>query len=209
VLWPFSIQAILGVIYARLAIFVIEHFGTRSAVGLVSAGSAIRSVLLLLPTSMALLSYPLLSVASIDHNPRRIREIIVTYLWTCTAGVGAGLALLVIFIHPVCRALHIPAENAGFIIAFVAAGLTTIGTSLTGVALQAFGGEHSAARLSFLTLGLAVLYNVVAVAYWGVWGTVVAMVLAELTALVAFGLAAMRAGTARLKRGPESIGDVL
>jgi len=201
-LWPFSIQAILGVIYSRVPIFMIEHFETRSAVGLVSAGVSIRSVLLLLPASMALLSYPLLSVASRNGDRRRIREITMAYLWVCVAGVLAGLFLLGVFINQICLAIRVPPADGIFIIAFVLAGVSTIGTALVGVALQAFGGEHTAARLSFFTLALAIAFYAIAIDRWGVWGTVWGMVGAELTTLILIGRAALRQGNAGVRAEP-------
>lgn len=196
-LWPFSIQAILGVVYSRLSIFTIGHFGSRSDVGLVSAGSAIQNVLLLLPTSMALLVYPPLSVAARDGDGRRMREIIYGYLSVCLTGMLAGIVLLMVSVHRVCSALQIPWKDAAFIVTFVAAGITTIGTALTGVALQALGGERLAARLSFVTLGLAAVYYVPTVARFGAWGVIIGMLAADVTSLLIFGRATLRLGESR------------
>ena len=199
-MWPFSVQALLAVIYSRLPVFVIERMGTsRREVGLVSAGLALRNVLLLLPASMAFLSYPDLSVAARNRNAGQIRQIVTTYLFFCITGVCAALGLLVLFIDPICLILHIPLDQRTFTLVFVAAAVTAVGTALVGVALQAFGGEQIAARLSLITVLLSTAYYVAAIAYWGVWGTVWALVGGELTALVLVGRAAFRLKNSRFQ----------
>jgi O-antigen/teichoic acid export membrane protein len=196
-LWPFSVQAIFGAIHSRLPIFVIEHMGSRYDVGLVSAGLALRNMLLLLPASMALLSYPALAVAARDRDVGRMRRIVTAYLYVCTAGVLAGIGLLIAFINRICLVLRIPPEQESFTIVFVAVGITTIGTALVGVALQAFGGEHVAARLSLIALVFSGACYGVAVEYWGVWGTVWGLLGGEIAALVLVGRAALRLKNSR------------
>jgi O-antigen/teichoic acid export membrane protein len=209
-MWPFSVQALVAVIYSRLPIFLIERMGTsRQEVGLVSAGVALRNVLLLLPASMAFLSYPALSVAARDRDAGQRRQIVTTYLVVCITGVFASIGLLVVFIHPICAILHIPVEQQTFTVVFVAATVTAIGTALVGVELQAFGGEQIAARLSLITVLLSVGYYVAAIAYWGVWGTVWALVGGEMTVLVVIGRAAFRLKNSRFQYQPFPPVDVV
>jgi hypothetical protein len=115
----------------------------------------------------------------------------------CTGGVLAGIGLLITLISRICLVLHIPQEQRSFTIVFVAVGITTIGTALAGVALQAFGGEHIAARLSLIALVFSVAFYGVAIEYWGVWGTVWGLVGGEITALVLVGRAALRLKNSR------------
>jgi O-antigen/teichoic acid export membrane protein len=190
-MWPFSVQALVAIIYSRLPIFLIERMGTsRQEVGLVSAGLALRNVLLLVTSAMALLSYPALSVAARDRNVSQMRQIVATYLIVCGASVVAGVGLLVLFIGRLSAVLHIPPARQGFTIWFVAAGITTVGTALGGVALQAFGGEQIAARLSVVAFLLAVAYYAAAIWFWGVWGTVWGLIGSEITILALIGRAA-------------------
>ncbi|HEX7677920.1 MAG TPA: hypothetical protein VF713_07350 [Thermoanaerobaculia bacterium] len=199
-MWPFSVFALLAVINSRLPVFVIERMGTsRQEVGLVSAGLALRNVLLLLPASMAFLSYPDLSVAARDRNAGQMRQVVTTYLLVCITGVCASLGLLVVFINPICLVLHIPVDQRAFTVVFVAAAVTSVGTALVGVALQAFGGEQIAARLWLITVLLSVAYYVAAIAYWGLWGTVWALLGGEMTALVLIGRAAFRLRNSRFQ----------
>lgn len=191
---PFSLQAILGIIYSRLSIFVVQHERPLSDVGIVGAASALQNVLLLIPTSIALLYYPALTTAAARGDGGRLKRIIAGSGVASVAGVSAGLIVLVVLRKTICTALHVPQDHVTFVIAFVAIAYLTIGTTLAGVSLQAFGGERLAARLSFLTLTLALVYQYSFLRAAGLWGIVLAVFAAELTSLVVFGFAATARG---------------
>ncbi|HEX9084688.1 MAG TPA: hypothetical protein VF836_08110 [Gemmatimonadaceae bacterium] len=190
-LWPFSIQAILGAIYARLSIFVVEHWGTRDQLNVLAGASVLQSVLLLLPTSLALLTYPPLSIAARNGDRPRMREMITVYTVASAVGMAILVGILAAAIHPIGNLLHLPSSAMPFTVGFVAASVTTVGTTITGVLLQALGAERLGARLSVITLSLAAVYQIVLFHMFGLTGVIAAMVASEVTSLVIFGRASL------------------
>ncbi len=182
VLWPFSIQGILLVIYSRLPLFVIEHSGTAEMVGVVSAGTALQSVLLLLPACTSFIALPQLTVA-VAQQRSRIRPIIYNYLVTSIAGIGCGAAGLVLLRHVISRLLRIPETHMAFVIAFAVTSVVTLGTAILSVLLQAWRGEATVARIATVTVLLAVVYQLTLVRLLGVWGLIPAIIAAEISSV--------------------------
>lgn len=198
VLWPFSIQAILAVIYARLSIFIVEHF-RHADLGLMGVATALQSVLLLLPVSVALLKYPALTRAAVEGDAAHIRSAVVSAAATSFAGVTAGVAFLFGVRGIIARVLHIAPESLPFVLAFTAIAYLTIGSSLSGVVLQALGHEHATAKLSFVTLAVSLAFQFVLVQRFGLWGVLAAIAAAEVVSVSVFGGFAWRAVHAKLR----------
>lgn len=190
-LWPFSIQAILAVIYARLSVFVIERLQSMSAVGIIGAASALQNVVLLLPTSLALLVYPRLVNAS---NAAERGRLLRGYLGIALVAVAIATAAIAAVRIRIAAALHVPIEYANFLVVVVALAAFSSVTIILGILLQATNRERSVARLSFVTLGLAIAYQYLLIRRWGVWGSAFALMAAEITSLLLFGFAVYRSG---------------
>lgn len=190
-LLPFMTQATLGVIYARVAIFVVEHFRSSAELGILSAASGLQSILLLVPTSISLLYYPKLTVAERKNDPAMRRQVLRRYFMLSLGSVALGVAACAAAFPPVARALRIPVEAFGFTVALMAVAAVSVITTICGVLLQAAGGERTAAALSAVTVIAAVAYQSVFVWGFGLWGVVLATVMSEATTVVLF-LAALR-----------------
>lgn len=190
--WPFSSQMILGVLYSRMAVFTVEQMTTREDLGVFSVATALNSALLLIPVSMALLHFPELTRQSREGNAAGVRRIIIRYSITSAAGVAAGLVGLGMLARPLSRGLDIPQGSAAFVLTFAALALVSIVNTIFGFLMQARGQEALAARLSVVTLSLAIVYQVAALSAWGLWGIVPAVAGAELTTVVIFGCALLR-----------------
>ncbi len=191
-LWPFSIQAILGVVYSRLSVFVVEHY-RRQDLGLVGAASALQNILLLFPLSIALLNYPALTVAAAERDRRRLGRVVRDSLGLSLLALTVAAAALFLARHFVASALHIPPQSMPLVIAYAATAYITVGTTLAGVLLQAMRYESLTARLSVLTLALALVYQFLLIRWFGLWGLVGALAAAELTSLLVFGFVVVRA----------------
>ncbi len=170
-LWPFAAQLILGVIYSRLAVFTVERVTTRAELGVFSVALACQNVLLLIPTSLALMQFPELTRHWKDGDGRAVRRILVRY--TIVAGLGAllGAAVLLMLAGPIARVLDVPPSMMPFVVAFAARG-----------------EERLVSRLSVVTLSLALVYQVAALRAFGLWGIVPAVGAAEVTTIAVFGL---------------------
>jgi O-antigen/teichoic acid export membrane protein len=186
---PFSIQAIFGTIYSRLPIFALEHWSTRTELGIVAAATTILNVFLLLPTSMTLFAYPRLVAAGRDGDCGRIRSIVKRYATGSVAIYGAGLTVLWMARDLVCRLLHMPSSASAFVVLWVAAGCATVGNAMAGAVLQAVSAERVAARIAAGALTFAIVAQSLAVSRFGMWGALLALTVSETGAIVTHGLA--------------------
>jgi O-antigen/teichoic acid export membrane protein len=209
-MWPFSIQAILGGTYSRLSVFMIEHF-RRQDLGLVGAASALQNVLLLLPVSIALLNYPAMTTAAASGDRRRLRAVLIASAAASFAAVTLAAGALFIVRDRVAAILHIPAQSMPFVIAYAAIAYMTSATILAGVLLQAMRQEKVMARLSFLIVAFAIIYQVTLIRWFGLWGLVGAIAAAEATSAAILGIAASLAmrrvaklSSARMPLSPTS-----
>jgi O-antigen/teichoic acid export membrane protein len=188
-LWPFSIQAILGVIYSRLSIFMIEHF-RRQDLGLVGAASAMQNILLLFPVSIALLNYPAMTTAAASGDGRRLRNVLAVSAAASFVALTVAAGALFVARERIAAELHVPPQSMLFIAAYGAIAYITIATTLTGVVLQSMRYERLTARLSFVTVAFALVYQYVLIRRHGLWGLVGAQAAAEATSAVIFAIAA-------------------
>jgi O-antigen/teichoic acid export membrane protein len=191
-LWPFSIQAILGGTYSRLSVFMIEHFRHQD-LGLVGAASALQNVLLLFPVSIALLNYPAMTTAAASGDRRKLRTVAVTSAAVSFATLTLAAGALIVARDRVAAILHIPAQSMTFVVAYASIACITIATILAGVLLQAMRQEKVMARLSFLIVGFALIYQYTLIRWFGLWGLVGAIGAAEATSAALFGFVALRA----------------
>jgi O-antigen/teichoic acid export membrane protein len=191
-LWPFSVQAILGILYARLSVFIVEHFRPAD-LGLVGVATALQGIFLLLPVSIGLLKYPVFTTAAVKGDRQQIRTALVTALTMSMAGVAAGVAALFAGRHVISRALQVAPSSMLFVIAFASIAALTAGTAMSGLLLQALGREHTTARLSFITLAASLVSQFTFVRWLGLWGVAAGIATAELVSLAIFGTAAFRA----------------
>jgi O-antigen/teichoic acid export membrane protein len=191
-LWPFSLQMILGVIYPRLAIFTVERMTTRAELGVFSVAVALQSALLLVPTSLALLQFPELTRRAMAADLPAVRRILVRYTIASALGVGAGLIVLAVFIAPIARALRVPAQHEWLLLAYSALALLTIFSAMMPFLLQARGLESTAARLSILTLMLGLSLQVAALSRFGLPGILLGAGLSDVSATALFAWAAVR-----------------
>lgn len=191
-LWPFSIQAILGGTYSRLSVFMIEHFRHQD-LGLVGAASALQNVLLLFPVSIALLNYPAMTRAAASGDRQRLRTVLFTSSAMSFAAVTLAAGALYIARDRVAAILHIPEQWMLLVITYAAIAYITSATILAGVLLQAMRQEKVMARLSFVIVGFALIYQYTLIRWFGMWGLVGAIAAAEATSAVILGVAAFRA----------------
>ena len=191
-LWPFSLQAILGVIYARLSVFTVERMATRVELGVFSVAMALYAALLLVPTSIALVQFPELTRRVQRHDRAGARRLVVRYAIISAGGVAAGVLLLAALSGPLGAMLKVPRPYFGFVIAFAALAFLNIFSAMAGFFMQAMGREELAARLSVVTLLIALVFQIAALARIGLWGIVVAVAAAELATMAIFGAALIR-----------------
>ncbi|HEX6087800.1 MAG TPA: hypothetical protein VF266_24930 [Thermoanaerobaculia bacterium] len=191
-LWPFSLQAILGVIYARLSVFTVERMATRVELGVFSVAMALYAALLLVPTSIALVQFPELTRRVQRHDRAGARRLVVRYAIISAGGVAAGVLLLAALSGPAGAMLKVPRPYFGFVIAFAALAFLNIFSAMAGFFMQAMGREELAARLSVVTLLIALVFQIAALAWMGLWGIVVAVAAAELATMAIFGAALLR-----------------
>ncbi len=191
-LWPFSVQAILGILYARLSVFIVEHFRPAD-LGLVGVATALQGIFLLLPVSIGLLKYPVFTTAAVKGDRQQIRTALVTALTMSVAGVAAGVAASFAGRHLISRVLHVAPSSTLFVIVFASIAALTAGTAMSGLLLQALGREHTTARLSFITLAASLVSQFTFVWWLGLWGVAAGIATAELVSLAIFGTAAFRA----------------
>jgi len=185
-LWPFSAQMILGVLYSRLAVFTAERMTTRVELGVFSVAAAFQGALLLVPASLALVYFPNLTrKAQAGHG---VRPILIRYTIVSALGVAGGCAVLVLFSGPIGTALRVPDRYLTFVLVFSALSLFSIFSMMAGFLMQSRGMEARTARLSVVTLALALVYQVVALRAWGLWGLVVAVAAAEITTVAIFAI---------------------
>lgn len=203
-LWPFSIQAILAVIYSRLSVFIVEHF-RHADMGLLGVATALQNVFLLLPVSIAFLKYPIFTTAAAKGEIGKIRSALTAAAVMSFAAVGAGVVVLIAGRNIVGRALHVEASSMPFVMAFAAIAALTTGTALAGLLLQSLGHERVTAKLSFVTLTVSLVSQYTFVQWFGLWGVAAGIALAELVSVAVFGTAAYRAMRRRLA-GPPAEG---
>jgi O-antigen/teichoic acid export membrane protein len=191
-LWPFSIQAILAVIYSRLSVFMIEHF-RRQDLGLVGAASALQNILLLFPVSIALLNYPPMTTAAANGERRRLHAVLLVSAASSVAALAVAAGVLFAARRLVAATLHIPLQAMPLVLAYAGIAFITVATTLAGVVLQAMRHEKLTARLSFLTVAFALVYQYILIRSFGLWGLVGALAAAEATSAAIFGIVAFRA----------------
>ena len=184
-LWPFSMQAILGVIYSRLSVFIVQHF-RHADLGLIGAATALQNVLLLVPVSIALLEYPVLTAAAATAQEGKFRRVLIVSAAASFAAVTAAMVFVILVRHIVGAALHIPPDLLPFVMAYVAVAYLTIGTALSSVLLQAIGRERITARLSVVTLVLSVTAQYGFIRAFGRWGVVEGVATAEALSVILF-----------------------
>lgn len=201
-LWPFSVQMILAIIYARLSVFTVERMTTRVELGVFSVAVALYSTMLLIPASMALTIFPQLTRFEEAGDHDGVRHAVTRYVMLSAGAVGVGLLVLALLKDLVGRVLKVPPPLMPFVIAFAAVALLSIFSTICGFLLQARGGEHVAARLSVLTVILALVYQIVALRSLGLWGIVAAVCAAEISSVIVFGLALRRG---RRGQGADSL----
>lgn len=187
-LWPFAAQMILGVVYARLAVFTVERVTTRAELGVFSVALAFQNALLLIPTSLALTQFPELTRRSHAGDRAAVRRILARYTIVSGAGVLLGTAVLASLAGRIDAALDVPPAMMPFVISFAALSLLSTLSIGAGFLLQARGEERLVSRLSVVTLGLAVIYQVAALRAFGLWGIVAAVGAAEVTTIIVFGV---------------------
>jgi O-antigen/teichoic acid export membrane protein len=193
-LWPFAAQMILGVVYSRLAVFTVERMATRAELGVFSVAIALQAALVLVPSSLALLYFPDLTRRAQAGDVRGMRHVLLRYTIVSMLGVTLGVAILIVLISPIAEQLKVPSTYGTFIVAFAALTYLTTFSTMSGFLLQARGDESLAARLSLLTLLLALVYQVAALALAGLPGILFAAAAGEVTAIVVFGQALRRSG---------------
>ena len=195
-LWPFSAQMILGVVYSRLAVFTVERMATRADLGVFSVAAALQGAVALIPSALALLYFPDLTRHAQAGEARAMRDLVLRYTIISILGVTLGVAILALLSSRIAHLLNVPSGHTPFIVAFAAVTYLTIFSIMSGFLMQARGEERLAARLSLIALLLALVYQVVALAAWGLAGIVVATAAGELTGIALFGLALSRSGLA-------------
>jgi O-antigen/teichoic acid export membrane protein len=186
---PFAVQAILGVLYARLAVFTVERMSTRAELGLFSLGASLQSALLLVPISFALLNFPQLTRLAAIRDDVGIRQLIHRYRMVSTLGVLCGLSVIMASFRFAGALMHVTPGGGRFVLAFASLALLSVFSTMAGFKVQAYGREGLAARLSFITLACAIAYQVAALRWLGLWGIVAAVAAAELTSVAVFELA--------------------
>jgi O-antigen/teichoic acid export membrane protein len=191
-LWPFSSQMILGVLYSRMAVFVVERMTTREDLGVFSVGAALQSALLLIPVSIGLLHFPDMTRRARDNDVPGVRRLVVRYTITAGGAVLLGLAVLAAAAGPFSDAFEIPRHAVAFVLAFAALSLLSIISTIMAMLMQARGEEATAARLSVVTLSLAIVYQTAALFLWGLWGIVAGVAASEVTTVLVFGASLWR-----------------
>ncbi|MGH9172959.1 MAG: lipopolysaccharide biosynthesis protein, partial [Vicinamibacterales bacterium] len=188
-LWPFGFQMILGVVYSRLAVFTVERWTTRAELGVFSVAVALHGALLLVPASLALLHFPELTRRTHAGDETGVRHILVRYTIVSAIGVTLGVAMLALLMTPVSVLFKVPRSLAPLVVTFAALAFLTIFSTMAGFLMQARGHESMAARLSVVTLLLALVYQAAALTTFGLWGIVAGAAAAELTTIALFGVA--------------------
>jgi O-antigen/teichoic acid export membrane protein len=188
-LWPFAAQAVLSVIYSRLAVFTVENFTTRADLGLFSFAVAIQGSFLLVPGSLALVYFPDLTRRTAAGDFSGIRAIVRRYTIVSCLGILLGMGVLAVAIRPMSTMFGLPPGGDRFILAFVSVAILSVFSTMLGFRVQAGGHEGKAARLSVLTLLFAAVYQVIALSWFGVWGVVAAVAASDLTSIALFAYA--------------------
>ena len=191
-LWPFSVQAILGILYARLSVFIVEHF-RHADLGLVGVATALQNIFLLLPVSIGLLNYPIFTTAAAKGDRHRILTALGSAVALSMAGVAAGVAVLFAGRSVISRVLHVAPGSMLFVIVFASIAALTTGAAMSGLLLQALGRERTTAKLSFVTLAASLVAQFTLVRWLGLWGVAAGIATAELVSFAVFGIAAFRA----------------
>lgn len=187
-LWPFAAQMILGVIHSRLSVFTVERVTTRAELGVFSVALAFQNAFLLIPTSLALMQFPELTRRWKDGDGGAVRRILFRYTVVSGLGVLLGAVALVILAGPITAMLDVPPGMMLFVVAFAVLAFPSSLNVVAGFLMQARGKEHLVARLSIVTLSLALGYQIAALHELGLWGIVVAVGAAEVTSMVVFTL---------------------
>ncbi len=187
--WPFAAQAILGVIYSRLAIFTVERMLPRAELGVFSFAVALQGALMLVPVSLALIYFPELTRRTTAGDFPEVRRIVLRYTIISCTGIVMGVGVLASVMGPMGAMFKLPPGGAAFVVAFAAVSLLSVFSTMAGFRVQAGGRESIAARLSVVTLVCAAIFQITALKALGLWGIVVAAIAAELTTIVLFGFA--------------------
>ena len=209
-LLPFNVQAVLGIFYAKAPVLMMGALAGLHELGTLAAALSIQGTLMLLPVSVALLYYPRLAEAVARRDLRGIRRITWRYLTICGAGLTVGFGVVLVLAPTLLGILHIANRDSAFVLTFVGASYTTIGTSFVGFLLLALGGERSASWLSLLTACTAFALQAALIAALGLWGALVAYIGYETVSVAVFAIACVR----RIRRrvwvadAPEAAGAV-
>lgn len=191
-LWPFSVQMILAIIYSRLSVFTVERMTSRIELGVFSVAIALYSAMLLIPSSMALTLFPELTRRAHQDDHAGVRRIVVRYAILSAIAVMMGVILLALLSRPIGDVLKMPPPYMPFVIAFAGVALLSVFSTITGFLMQARGAEKLAARLSVVTVLLALLYQLAALSRFGLWGIIGAVAAAEISTVIIFGIALQR-----------------
>lgn len=198
---PFGLSAIMGTVYSRLPILVLEGWGTRSELGVVAVSTALQNVLLLVPTASALLIYPRLTAAVTQADRSAFRASLRQYFYSSSTIVVCGLLVLWLVREPLCSLLDVPPASSTFLVLYVSMAFISTINAMGGAVLQACGEENRAAWLGAAVLILAVPLQVFAVRQWGMWGALSAVAVSETSACVFFSTSAWRASVRAIASG--------
>ncbi len=209
-LLPFNVQAVLGIFYAKAPVLMMGALAGLHELGTLAAALSLQGTLMLLPVSLALLYYPRLVEAVARKDLAGVRRITWRYVTVCGAGLTVAFGVVLVLAPTLLEVLHIANRDAAFVLTFVGASYTTIGTSFAGFLLLALGGERSASWLSLLTACTAFALQAALIALLGVWGALVAYVAYEALSIAVFAVACVRRIRSRAwaANAPEAVGAV-
>lgn len=191
-LFPFGATAIMGTIYSRLPIFVLERWSTREELGIVAAATAVQNVMLLVPTAAALFLYPRITVAAAHDDRIALAATLRSYFVTSVAVYCGGMAVLWMLLGRVTGALGVPASAAPFLLLYVAAGFLSIINVMATAVLQAVGAERRAALVGMVVLSVSVVVQIVFVRAWGMRGALAGVIACETLSMLLLSISAWR-----------------
>lgn len=192
-LLPFGASAVMGTVYSRLPVFVLEAWGRRGELGIVAAATAVQNVMLLGPTTAALILYPRLTIAASTGDRSALHALVRRYLWMCVLFFLGGLGVLWASRAHVLRWINVPHTASVFFGLYVAMGFLSTINAMASAVLQASGAERRAAAIGFLVIFLSVPLQIFSARAWGMKGTLAALATSELLAMVLLSTAARRA----------------
>lgn len=191
---PFGASAIMGTLYSRFPVLVLERWSTREELGIVSAATALQNVMLLVPTAAALFIYPRLTVAAMKRDRSAVAETLRAYLVVCLLVYGGGLTALWLALARVTGVLDVPPAAAEFVFLYVAVGFITTINAMAAAVLQAIGAERRAAVIGLLVILVALPLQIASVRRWGMSGALAAVTMSEIAAMLLLFTTAWRLG---------------